>query len=166
MANEIERKFLIKRMPDLSNFESVIYERYYIFRNDFVEMRAQKKGEKFEIERKEMVSGLSAEKTKLVISEPEFEKLKQLGSEAILREGFFISSNPNVSIKIYHGKHEGLKKIEVEFSSEDEARAFQIPDWYGEEITDSMVSRDSKLLDLSDEEFKNFLEEKNKGGIK
>jgi len=166
MANEIERKFLIKRMPDLSNFESVIYERYFIFRNDVVEMRVQKKGEKFEIERKEMVSGLSAEKTKLVISEPEFEKLKQLGSEAILREGFFVSSNPDVSIKIYHGKHEGLKKIEVEFSSEAEARAFQIPDWYGEEITDSIVSRDSKLLDLSDEEFKNFLEEKNKGGIK
>ena len=166
MANEIERKFLIKRMPDLSNFESVIYERYYIYRSDIVEMRVQKKGEKFEIERKEMVSGLSAEKTKLVISEPEFEKLKQLGSEAILREGFFISSKPDVSIKIYHGKHEGLKKIEVEFGSEDEARAFQIPDWYGAEITDSIVSRDSKLLDLSEEEFKNFLEEKNKDGIK
>ena len=67
MVNEIERKFLIKRMPDLSNFESVIYERFYIFRNDIVEMRVQKKGEKYEIERKEMVNGLSAEKTKLVI---------------------------------------------------------------------------------------------------
>lgn len=166
MANEIERKFLIKRMPDLSNFESVIYERYYIFRNDIVEMRVQRKGEKFEIERKEMVSGLSAKKTKLVISEPEFEKLKQLGGESILREGFFISFNPDVSIKIYHGKYEGLKKIEVEFSSEAEARAFQIPDWYGEEITDSIVSRDSKLLDLNEEEFKNFLEEKNRDGIK
>lgn len=165
MANEIERKFLIKKMPDLSNFESVIYERYYIFRNNTVEMRVQKKGDKYEIERKEVVNGLSAKKTKLAISEPEFEKLKQLGSDVILREGFFISSNPGVSIKIYHGKYEGLKKIEVEFDSENEARTFQIPDWYGEEITGSIVSRDSKLLDLSDEEFKNFLEKKNRDGI-
>jgi adenylate cyclase len=160
MNNEIERKFLISKMPDLSNFESVTYERYYIYRNDTIEMRVQRKGNIYEIERKEMTSGLSAKKTKLVISEPEFEKLKQFGSEAILREGFFISSNPDVSIKIYHGKYEGLNKVEVEFTSEEEAKAFQIPKWYGEEITDSLISRDSKLLDLSEEEIKNFLSDK------
>lgn len=72
-----------------------------------------------------------------------------------------------LDLKDYFGKkHELQKKIEVEFGSEDEARAFQVPDWYGEEITDSMISRDSKLLDLNDEEFKNFLEEKNRDGIK
>lgn len=160
MKNEIERKFLIKRMPDLSEFKSVAYERYYIFKDDTVEMRVQKKGDKYEIERKEIIDELNAKKTKLAISEPEFEKLKQLGGEVILRESFFISSNPDVSIKIYHGKHEGLKKIEVEFNSESEAKAFQIPDWYGEEITSSIISRDSKLVDLSDEEFRNFLDEK------
>lgn len=162
MSNEIERKFLIKTMPDLSNFESVIYERYYIYRDEKIEMRVQKKGDKFEIERKEMVNELNAIKTKMEISAPEFEKLKKLSTEAILREGFFISSSPDVSIKIYHGKHEGLKKIEVEFGSEEEAKAFQIPSWYGKEITDSILSRDSKLLDLKEEEIKKFLEETNK----
>lgn len=160
MSNEIERKFLISKMPDLSNFEPVTYERYYIYRNDNIEMRVQKKGTQYEIERKEMINTLKAIKTKMVISKPEFETLKKLGTEAIIREGYFISSNPDVSIKIYHGRHEGLNKIEVEFKSEEEAKAFQIPDWYGEEITDSIVSRDSKLLDLTEEEIKNFLREK------
>lgn len=160
MSNEIERKFLISKMPDLSHFESVMYERYCIYRDGNVEMRVQKKGTQYEIERKEMVNTLKAIKTKMVISKPEFETLKKLGTEAIIREGYFISSNPDVSIKIYHGRHEGLNKIEVEFKSEEEAKAFQIPDWYGEEITDSIVSRDSKLLDLTEEEIKNFLREK------
>lgn len=160
MSNEIERKFLISKMPDLSNFEPVMYERYYVYRDGKIEMRVQKKGTQYEIERKEMVNTLKAIKTKMVISKPEFETLKKLGTEAIIREGYFISSNPDVSIKIYHGRHEGLNKIEVEFKSEEEAKAFQIPDWYGEEITDSIVSRDSKLLDLTEEEIKNFLREK------
>jgi len=80
MANEIERKFLIKEMPDLSSYESVFYERYYIYKDGNIELRIQKKGEKYEIERKEIVNKLKAEKTKLMISESEFEKLKQLGS--------------------------------------------------------------------------------------
>ncbi|MBN1263127.1 MAG: hypothetical protein JW991_02100 [Candidatus Pacebacteria bacterium] len=157
MADEIERKFLIKKMPDLSGFEPVAYERYYLYRNSTCELRVQKKGSKYEIERKEMVNPLTAKKTKLTISKGEFERLKKIGGKAILREGFFLSSDPDISIKIYHGRHEGLKKVEVEFKSEEEAKAFKVPDWFGEEITDSIVSRDSKLVDLSDEEFQNFL---------
>ncbi|HUW21391.1 MAG TPA: hypothetical protein VMW41_01855 [Candidatus Bathyarchaeia archaeon] len=161
LGNEIERKFLIKKMPDLSNLKSVVCERYYIYRDEVIELRVQKIGNKYEIERKEIINKLKAIKTKLAIFKHEFGKLKRLCSATIVRESYNISSDPDVSIKIYHGKYEGLRKIEVEFSSEEEASFFQIPDWYGEEITDSLVSRDSKLLDLNDEEFKMILEEKN-----
>jgi len=160
MNIEIERKFLISKMPDLSKYQSIKYERYYIYRDDAVEMRIQKKGSKFEIERKEMVNKLSTKKTRLDISESEFEKLKTFGSDVIIRESYNLSFNPDISIKVYHGKYEGLKKVEVEFNSEEEAESFQVPDWYGDEITDSIVSRDSKLLDLSEDEIKNFLENK------
>lgn len=148
-------------MPDLSNLKSVIYERYYIYRDAVVEMRVQKKGERYEIERKQKINELKSEKLKMEISESEFEALKKFGGEIITREGFFISSNPNVSIKIYHGKYEGLKKVEVEFDSELEANNFQIPDWYGQEITNSIVSKDSKLLDLNREQFRDFIEKTN-----
>ncbi len=157
MSDEIERKFLIKKMPDLSNFKSIKYERYYIFKTDKIELRVQSKEGKFELERKEIVSKLKSIKTKLEISKEEFEKLKSLSSQVILRESYILSVNPEISIKRYQGKHEGLKKIEVEFKSEEEANLFQPEFWYGKEITNSIVSRDSKLLDLTDKEFKDFL---------
>ena len=157
MTDEIERKFLIKKMPDISNIKPIEYERYYVFRNDIIEMRIQKKGDNFEIERKEIISKLKALKTKLVISRYEFEKLKSNASQVIYRTGYKLSRNPNVSIKIYHGKYEGLKKVEIEFNSEEEANKFKIPTWYGKEITNSIISRDSKLLNLSEEEFNDFI---------
>lgn len=156
MHNEIERKFLIKKMPDLSNLKSVFYERYYVYCSNDIEMRVQKKSDKYEIERKEIINGLKAIKTKLKISKMEFEELRKHGAGVILRESYSIDSNPDVSIKLYHGKYEGLKKVEVEFSTEEEARKFKIPDWYGEEITESVISRDSKLASLSKDELKKY----------
>lgn len=157
MSKEIERKFLIKKVPDINNFKSVLYERYYIYRDDVIELRIQKKGEKYEIERKKIINGLKAIKTKISISKSEFEKLKKLGAKVIIKESYFFDNNPSMSIKIYHGQHKGLNKVEVEFDSEKSAKNFSIPDWFGEEITDSIVSRDAKLLDLSHEELQNFL---------
>ena len=157
MSNEIARKFLIKNMPDLSSCKSASFERYYIYIDNNIELRVQKNGEKYELERKEIISKLKAVKTTLEISKPEFEQLKTLGTQVILREQFSISSDPEVCIQIYHGKYEGLKRVEVEFSTEEAAQTFQIPDWYGKEITDSVVSRDSKLLNITEAELKSFI---------
>lgn len=50
---EIERKFLIKEMPNLENLKPTYYERYFLFRSEKIEIRIQKKWEKFEFEKKE-----------------------------------------------------------------------------------------------------------------
>lgn len=155
---ETERKFLIQEMPDLSNLKPIHYERYYLYRDGTIEIRVHRKGGQYELIRKEMVSDLSATKEKLVITAAEFDHLKQFGAGPILRDGYNLSSNPDISIKIYHGKHEGLKKVEVEFNSEHEAESFVIPKWFGREITTSPVSRDSKLLDISGDELKEYLQ--------
>ena len=159
MSQEIERKFLVTIMPDLSTSKRVPYERFFIFRNGVTELRAQQKGDTYEIERKTMINNLTAEKIRMEISQPEFEALRPLASEIIIRDGYKLSSDPVISLKVYHGRYEGLVRVEVEFFTEAEAYAFQIPDWFGKEITDSVVSRDAKLVNLSDEEFKKFLAE-------
>ncbi len=161
MSNEIERKFLIKEMPDISNLKSLSYERYFLFRNPSVEIRIQKKGDKYEFERKTTESNLSAKKYKFELTKEEFEKLKKQSNESIIRESYKISETPEITIKIYQGKFEGLKRIEVEFSDEKEAQEFHPLEWFGKEITNSSLGRDSKLIDLSDEEIKNFLNEDN-----
>jgi hypothetical protein len=69
------------------------------------------------------------QKTKLEITAAEFDQLKQFGEGPIIRDGYSLSHNPEMSIKIYHGTYEGLKKVEVEFDSEEAAQtSARVPD--------------------------------------
>ena len=157
MSNEIERKFLIKKMPNLDFIEPVYYQRYFLFRNTNLEIRIQKRGGKYEFERKVTENNLSAKKLKFEITKEEYDKLKELPCEHIVRESYKISDNPEITVKVYHGKFEGLVRAEVEFEDEKEAQKFQVPEWFGEEITNSSLGRDSKLLDLSKQDIKSLL---------
>ena len=38
-------------------------------------------------------------------------------------------------LDIYHGPLEGLVTVEVEFPDETKRAAFQVPDWFGRDIT-------------------------------
>jgi len=111
----------------------------------------------FEFERKVETSKLGRGSQLIVITEEEFEFLKPKNGRAIIRDSYIISKNPEVSIKIYHGEYEGLIRAEVEFALEEEAEKFKPFNWMGKEITDSVLGRDSKLLDLSVVEFRKLL---------
>ncbi|HBY19578.1 MAG: hypothetical protein A2Y24_06535 [Clostridiales bacterium GWE2_32_10] len=50
---EIERKFILKSLPEMDLGVKVEYKRYFIYSNNGIEMRVQQKGNKFELERKE-----------------------------------------------------------------------------------------------------------------
>ncbi|MDO8537336.1 MAG: hypothetical protein Q7S21_00465 [archaeon] len=156
---EIERKFLPKRLPNLSNTERTKYERYYLFINDKIEIRIQKKAKSFELEYKVLKSNLSRENLQVKLTKKEFDKLKKDCKEKIIRESFKISRKPNITIKKYLGGFKGLYRIEVEFKSEKEAKKFKPLNWFGKEITNTSLGKDSKLIRLSDSQFKNLLKE-------
>ncbi len=157
--NEIERKFLIKHLPDISRLQIIPYERHFIYLEQGTELRIQHKGANFELERKSKKDYLSAEKSKLTISESEFEFLKKYALKSIVRDGYQYSENPEISIKVYHGQLEGFMRVEVEFGSEEEARGFNPPAWFGPEITGSELDQDSKLVSLSRERLASLLKE-------
>ena len=157
MDYEIERKFLVKTLPDLSGKTKQVFERYYLYRGKGVDVRIQKVDSTYEFERKSEVSGLGRETQKFEITKEEFEALKKKSGEGIIRDSYLMSENPEVTIKIYHGRFEGLLRGEVEFESEKAAQKFVPLDWMGKEITDTSLGRDSKLLDLSTGEFKDLL---------
>ena len=152
---EIERKYLINNMPDLSNVKPIRYERYYLMRDNDVEERIQKKGLKYEYEIKRNISSLERTKDIKNISEEEFNRLKQNADESIIRDSYKLSDS--VSIKIYHNRFQGLERAEVEFDSKEEALRYKPEEWMGLEITNSPLGRDSKLLDLTDDEFRKLL---------
>jgi adenylate cyclase len=124
MKNEIERKFFVKNMPDLSGIIPISYERYFLKRESGEEIRISKIGESYVYEEKSEVSSLERTREKREISKEKFEELKQNSSEAIIREKYVISSDPNIAIQIYHGKFEGLIRAEVGFDSEEGAKMF------------------------------------------
>ncbi|MDA9129049.1 hypothetical protein N9J72_01060 [Candidatus Gracilibacteria bacterium] len=157
MKTEIERKFLVAELPDLQALEKISYERYFLFCNEQSEIRIQKKGEKYEFERKLKYSELSAEKQKFEISKPEFFKLKEGSIGEIIRESYVISTNPEISLKIYYGDLEGFQRIEVEFENAQKAESFKAPKWFGKEITGKTGSRDFEIINKSFKQLKNLL---------
>lgn len=155
---KIERKFLVKEMPDISHLEPFHYERY-ILTSEAGEKRIQKVGERYELEELEASSDLTRHSNKKTITKDEFKRLKQKSVASIKRDSYQISRNPNISIKVYQDVHKGLVRTEVEFKSEDEARNFKPLDWMGKEITTSPLGRDAKLVKLSKEEFASLIKE-------
>ncbi len=130
---EIERKWLVKNLPDLSNLMLVKWERYFLFINDKIEIRIQKKGDKYELERKSVLSKLSREEVKFEITKDEYDTLEKYCSKSIIR-------------------------AEVHFTSEEEAEAFKPLDWFGKEITDSPLGRDKTIINLSEGEFTKLMD--------
>jgi len=155
---EIERKFLVKELPDLSKLKPIIYERYFLKITPDSEVRIQAKGKKYELETKTNKSAISSKKEKKEITKDEFEKLKKKSKKSIIREGFLLSKKPETSIKVYHGDYEGLIRLEVEFKTEKEANQFIPPPWASKEITGTELGRDSSLIKLNKKQFRNILE--------
>lgn len=151
---EIERKWILSRLPDVGHQSPVPYERHFLFIGERVEVRIQRKGEKFEFERKVESNDLTRVGEKFEITEAEFNHFKQNAVGSIQRESYIIEGT---SVKVYKGKHSGLIRAEVEFSSEKEAKRFKPLDWFGKEITDSPLGKDKKLSQLSSEEFNQLL---------
>ena len=65
--NEIERKFFVRQMPDLSSIEPLHYERYFLKRKNGTEERISKVNDKYVYEKKSEISSLLNANTKSVI---------------------------------------------------------------------------------------------------
>lgn len=161
MSKEIERKYLIKQMPNLKNIKPIRYERYYINDNIDNQIRVQKKADKFIIETKTKVSDIEYKKEKQEITEQEFLKLIKDCKKLIIRDSYLINEKPNITIKIYHGIYKGLIRAEVEFNNEYEYSDFEIPEWFGKDITNTELGMDARLIKLDRESFLKILEVEN-----
>ena len=157
MKTEIERKFFVKNMPDLTGITPQQYERYFLERGNGKEIRITRVDATYKYESKTELSALERTRDVKTITKEEFDRLKGNSTDSILRTRYIISSQPNITIQVYHGRFEGLVRAEVEFDSEADAIAFKPLAWMGDEMTDLPIARDGKLIGLSDQEFKSFL---------
>ena len=133
---EVERKFLVPEPPDLSGTESDEIEQGYLAIGSEGEVRVRRRGEQLVLTAKRG-AGISRDEAEVEIDHQAFERLWPLTEGRRLHKRRYVIPHDELKIEVdvYEGDLEGLVVAEVEFRSEDQARAFEPPDWIGEEVT-------------------------------
>lgn len=166
---EIERKYLITA-SQLTHFvqdthQFVLETRYYLFCEDDNELRFTKRGDdNFTLDRMELIQKDTSEyfvrkKERIIIPEAEFQALVKLVGEQqpILRLHY--KFNDQIELKVYQGIHKGLIRVEVEFTSIEEANNYS-PDFeFVTEITNTPLGRDVLLAKLDGDQLKKQLQQ-------
>lgn len=142
---EIERKFLIKELPDLSKYESNHITQGYLCTNPVVRVRED--GDKYYLTYKG--KGLMArEEANLPLTKEAFEHLVEKSDGKIIRKTrYLIPFTPyTIELDVFEGDHAPLIMAEVEFPSIEEANTFIPPEWFGEDVTEDRKYHNSNMI--------------------
>lgn len=132
---EIERKFLVDEIPNLSKYESNEIEQGYLSLTP--EIRIRKKGDSYFITMKGDGS-LTRLETETKIDEVTYEILKNLVKGNLIKKTRYkipLEDNLLAELDIYGDNLEGLYTVEVEFKDEEQANNFDVPYFFGKDIT-------------------------------
>ena len=147
---EIERKFLIKKeqLPkDLANCSFHKIEQGYLCTDPVVRIRRQDDEYYLTYKSKGL---LSREEYNLPLNKEAYEHLLSKADGIILTKKRYMIPVPGnehltIELDVFEGHYNGLILAEVEFSTEEEAKAFTPPSWFGEDVTFSGEYHNSRL---------------------
>ena len=133
---EIERKFLLKSLPDEMRAGMRILQGY-LAHDEQMEVRIRQCGNNYfltikegrGIRRREIEVEISPEQFQALWPSTEGRRLEKVRS--LVNHGEF-----RVEVDCYCGDLEPLLVAEVEFSSVEESERFEKPDYFGQEVTD------------------------------
>ena len=133
---EVERKFLVHEAPKLDNAPAEEIDQGYLAIGSDGEVRLRRKGERLLLTAKRG-GGLSREEAEVELGRDAFEELWPLteGRRLHKRRHVLPQGELEIEVDVYAGDLDGLVVAEIEFGSEEEARAFVPPDWLGEDVT-------------------------------
>ena len=154
MAIEIERKFLVKRIPKDKIKYSHHIKQGYVVSDKHKVVRVRKKMDDFFITIKGNKTGLSRFEFEYQIPEDDAERLfKNFCNEGIIEKTrHYIEHKEHTwELDVFHGENEGLIVAEIELKSESEK--ISLPNWIGNEVTS-----DAKYynMNLINNPFKNW----------
>jgi CYTH domain-containing protein len=137
-SREIERKFLLKRLP-----ENLNRSRRYIIAQGYLatepagrHVRLRKKGKTASLTFK-VGRGAHREEREIKLSPKQFAVLwpATVGRRLYKLRYEMPWKNFLIEIDIYRRKHKGLVVAEVEFPNRTACRKFKAPAWFGREVT-------------------------------
>lgn len=143
---EIERKFLLKSLPDaLGKYPFHQIEQGYLCTDPVVRIRRQ--DDEYYLTYKSR-GLMSREEYNLPLTKKAYEHLlPKIDSILISKKRYLIplDSRLTIELDIFEGELAPLILAEVEFSTEEEAKAFIPPEWFGEDVTYSNKYHNSVL---------------------
>ncbi len=148
---EIERKFLVKTLPD--GYERCPFhqiEQAYLCTDPVVRVRKEDDSYYLTYKSKGL---LAREEYNLPLTETSYAHLLSKADGNVLTKTRYLLPCPGrehltIELDVFQGKFDGLILAEVEFETEDEARAFTPPEWFGEDVTFSGKYQNSRLSRL------------------
>ncbi|MDF7801241.1 CYTH domain-containing protein [Pontiellaceae bacterium B1224] len=145
---EIERKFILKELPDSMGEEPVAVLQGYITEpDDSVEVRLRQKGSTYILTCK-TGQGMTREEQESEIGEDLFQQFWPLTVGRRVCKVRYKVALPNAlmaEIDIFEDSLAGLKLCEVEFPDEASALAFVPPAWFGREVTEDPAYKNKQL---------------------
>jgi adenylate cyclase len=133
---EVERKFVVSDLPNLEGTDFDEIEQGYLAIGTDGEVRLRRKGDWLALTAKRG-AGLSRHEAEIELDRERFDELWPLTEGRRLHKRRYVLPHGDLKIEldVYEGDLEGLVVAEIEFDSEEEARAFEPPGWLGEEVT-------------------------------
>lgn len=131
---EIERKFLIKEMPNVAQFSFHAMEQGYLNTDPVVRVRKEDDTYYLTYKGKGL---LVREEYNLPLNEEGYYHLVEKADGVIIRKKRYLIPYEKYTIEldVFGEPYENLVIAEVEFESEEEANAFCPPEWFGEDVT-------------------------------
>ena len=131
---EIERKFTVKELPDLSKYDFHIMEQGYLNTDPVV--RVRKEDETYYLTYKG--KGLLArEEYNLPLNREAYYHLVEKSDGIIIRKKRYLIPYDKymIELDVFEEPYKNLVIAEVEFESEEEALNFQPPAWFEKDVT-------------------------------
>ena len=142
---EIERKFLLKELPEnLDTYPVRHLEQGYLCTAPVVRIRRD--DDKYELTYKGK-GCMIREEHNLPLTKEAYEHLREkIDGRLIIKKRYMIPLEKYmVELDVFEGDLAPLTLAEVEFSSEEDAKNFVAPDWFAEDVTFSKLYHNSFL---------------------
>ena len=148
MGTEIERKFIVERLPpEFKNLTGkTIRQGYVIDAAEGIELRVRRKQNTY-YQTIKMGEGLSRTEIEISLSPDQFDQLWPYtdGRRVSKTRYTFPVGAHTAELDRFEGNLKGLLMVEVEFASVDDARAFAPPDWFGRDVTEDKRYKNKQL---------------------
>ncbi len=163
---EIEKKFMVRYMPELSGASVKKIEQGYLCKGPVVRIR--KSNEDYILTYKSrkgfsQAYAIQNEEVELPLTREAYEHLRGKIDGALVEKTRYvlpINENQRAELDVFAGRLAGLVFVEVEFASEEEAKAFVPPEWFGEDVSGNGAFSNAFLAEVGDYgEWKRFYRE-------